>query len=117
MLKGNGGLVAYLETNDAREVQKRVDQGDEKATLIYKAMAYQIAKQIMSLFPGADSKIDAVVLTGGIANDKRFLTKWITDMISHITKVILIPGEEENLALAQGVLRVLNNEESPKHYS
>lgn len=116
MLKGKGGLVAYLGTNDALKVQQMVEQGDEKAILIYKALAYQIAKEIMSLFPGANSKIDAVAITGGIAYDEHNLMKWIKEMIGDIVKIIIIPGEKEMDALALGALRVLKKEEEAKIY-
>lgn len=117
MLKGKGGLVAYLGTNNALEIQKMVESGDEKATLIYKALAYQVAKEIMSLFPGANCQIDAVVITGGIAYDKKNLIKWLKEMIGSIVKIIVIPGEKEMEALALGALRVLKNEEKAKIYT
>ncbi|WP_427339943.1 butyrate kinase [Caloranaerobacter sp. DY30410] len=115
-IKGNGGLVAYLGTNDAREVVKMIKNGDKKAELVYKAMAYQVAKEIGSLAAVLEGKVDGIILTGGIAYDKEF-TKWIIDRVSFISKVFVYPGEDEMIALAEGGLRVLRGEEEAKVYS
>ncbi|KPU27251.1 butyrate kinase [Caloranaerobacter sp. TR13] len=115
-IKGNGGLVAYLGTNDAREVVKMIQNGDKKAELVYKAMAYQVAKEIGSLASVLEGKVDGIILTGGIAYDKEF-TKWIIDRVSFISKVFVYPGEDEMIALAEGGLRVLRGEEEAKVYN
>lgn len=116
MIKGNGGLVSYLGTNDAREVVKRIKEGDEYAELIFKAMAYQVAKDIGASAAVLKGDVDQVIITGGIAYDDMF-TGWIKEMVSYISGVTIYPGEDELQALAEGGLRVLNNEESPKVYS
>lgn len=115
MIKGNGGLVSYLGTNDAREVVERIDNGDEYAKLIYNAMAYQVAKEIGASSAVLKGKVDAIILTGGIAYDKKF-TSWIEEMVSFIADVIIYPGEDELEALAEGGLRVLRGEEQAKIY-
>lgn len=114
-LKGNGGLVAYLNTNDAREVSERAQNGDEKANLIYRAMAYQVAKEIGACAAALKGDVDAIILTGGIAYDKEF-TSWIKDHVGFISQVIIYGGEDEMSALAEGGLRVLRSEEKPKCY-
>ena len=114
-IKGNGGLVAYLDTNDAREVGKMIENGDEKAKLIYEAMAYQVSKEIGSCAAVLKGKVDAIVITGGIAYDKRFVS-WITERVEFISKVFIYPGEDELVALAEGGLRVLRGEEKAKIY-
>ncbi|QXM06645.1 butyrate kinase [Crassaminicella indica] len=114
-IKGKGGLVAYLGTNDGREVGKMIEAGDKKAELVYKAMAYQVAKEIGSCAAVLKGEVDAIVLTGGIAYDKVFV-EWIKEHVSFISKVIVYPGEEEMIALAQGALRVLRGEEQAKEY-
>jgi len=116
LIKGQGGLVAYLGTNDGREVIKDIEKGDAKALLIYKAMAYQIAKEIGSLAPVVSGKIDAIVLSGGLAYDEDYLIPWIEEMVSYISPLIVFPGEKEMQALAAGALRVLNNKEGVKYY-
>lgn len=114
-LIGEAGLVAYLGTNDGRMVDKMIDEGNEKAKLILKAMAYQIAKDIGSYATTLNGKVDAVILTGGLAYNKR-LTNWITEMVGFIAPVELVPGEDEMQALFEGARRVLNGEEKTKIY-
>lgn len=114
-IKGNGGLVAYLNTNDAREVVKMINNGNKEAELIYKAMAYQVAKEIGSCAAVLEGDVDGIVITGGIAYDDLF-TKWIKERVSFISKVFVYPGEDELLALAQGAIRVLKGEEKAKEY-
>ncbi len=116
MIVGNGGLVSYLGTNDAREVVKKIEDGDEYSELIFKAMAYQVSKDIGACAAVLKGDVDQVIITGGIAYDDMF-TGWIKDMVSYISGVTVYPGEDELQALAEGGLRVLNNEESPKVYS
>ncbi len=116
-IKGEGGLVAYLGTNDAQEVQERIRKGDEEAELVYRAMAYQIAKWIGKMSVALVEGVDAVVLTGGLAYDEEFLVKWIKEMVSFIAPVYVYPGGDEERALAMGVLRVLRGEEKAKRYS
>ncbi|KXZ39022.1 butyrate kinase [Alkalithermobacter thermoalcaliphilus JW-YL-7 = DSM 7308] len=114
-LRGKGGLVAYLGTNDAREVMKRIENGDEKAKLVFDAMAYQIGKEIGAMATVLNGDVKAIVITGGLAYSK-YLTDYITDMVSFIAPVIVEPGEDELKALNEGALRVINNEETPKIY-
>jgi butyrate kinase len=112
---GKGGLVAYLGTNDGREVVKMIEAGDKNAELIYKAMAYQVAKEIGACAAVLEGKVDAVCLTGGLAYDK-LLIGWIREMVEFIGDVRVYPGEDEMIALAEGGLRVLRKEESAKEY-
>ncbi len=114
-LVGHGGLVGYLGTNDAVQVEKRIEAGDEKAKLIYDAMAYQVAKEIASASAVVAGKVDAIVLTGGLAYGKEFV-KSITDRVNWIADIIVHPGENELQALAEGALRVLRGEEEVKEY-
>ncbi|WP_313370287.1 butyrate kinase [Sedimentibacter sp.] len=115
MIVGKGGLSALLGTNNAKEVSDRAEAGDEKAKLVYKAMAYQIAKAIGEYAVVLDGEVDAILVTGGIAYDNNFV-KMIENKVKFIAEVIAYPGEDELLALAQGGLRVLNKEEAAKQY-
>lgn len=114
-IKGNGGLVSYLETNDGREVSSRIDSGDEKALIVYRAMAYQIGKEIGAGAAVLKGKVDSIILTGGLAYDRR-LTDWISEMVSFIAPVRIRPGEDEMKALCSGALRVLNGQENALSY-
>lgn len=115
MLVGGGGLVGYLGTNDAVKVEKMIENGDEKAKLIYSAMAYQVAKEIGAASAVLSGKVDAIILTGGLAYGKQFV-KEIADRVQWIADVIVQPGENELQALAEGALRVLRGEEEAKQY-
>ncbi|MEI6079588.1 MAG: butyrate kinase [bacterium] len=116
MIKGRGGVVAYLGTNDMIEVEKRIDSKDEKATSIFNAMCYQISKEIGACAAVLDGKVDRIIITGGVANDKR-LVDYIQSKVSFIAAIEVVPGEEEMKALALGALRVLNNEEKAKEFN
>lgn len=107
MAVGKGGLVAYLRTNDAREVEERIAQGDEKARLVYKAMAYQIAKEIGAMHVVLHGKTDAIILTGGMARSD-LLIGWIREMVGTLADVIVYPGEDELLAMAEACSQVLS---------
>ncbi|MBD1378775.1 butyrate kinase [Metabacillus arenae] len=115
MLVGQGGLVGYLGTNDAVKVEKMIANDDEKAEIVYKAMAYQIGKEIGAASCVLKGKVDAIVLTGGLAYGKGFIQD-ISSYIDWIADIIVYPGENELQALAEGALRVLTNEEKAKVY-
>lgn len=115
-LRGNGGLRAYLNTIDAREVEKMIADGNEEAKLVYEAMAYQIAKGIGELSTVVEGNVDVIVLTGGIAYSK-ILTDWILKRVRFIAPVEIIAGENEMEALAFGALRVLKKEEFAREYA
>lgn len=108
--RGKGGLVAYLGTNNALEVERRIDAGDEQAALIYEGMAYQTAKILGGLTTVLNGTLDGIIITGAVAYSKR-LTTWIKDRVSFLGPVFIEPGEDELQALALGALRVLRGEE------
>ncbi|MBM7584557.1 butyrate kinase [Bacillus pakistanensis] len=114
-LVGQGGLVGYLGTNDAIKVEEMIENGDEQAALVYDAMAYQIAKEIGGASAVLQGKVDAIILTGGLAYGKGFV-KAISERINWIADVVVQPGENELQALAEGALRVLKGEEKEKTY-
>ena len=112
---GQGGLVAYLGTNDGAEVEKRIKQGDQQAKFIYDVMIYQIAKEIGSGATVLEGDVDAIVVTGGLAYDK-YLISELKRKTSFIAPLMVYPGEDEMKALSEGALRVLNGEENAKNY-
>ena len=114
-IKGKGGLISYLNTNDVREVVKMIKHGDKKAKLILEAMAYQVAKEIGAGATVLKGQIDAIILTGGIAYNNEFVNM-VRDRVSFLSLVMVYPGEEEMLSLCEGALRVLKGEEVGKIY-
>ncbi len=116
MIKGAGGIVAYLGTNDMVLVENEIKKGNSRFELVYEAMAYQISKEIAGLSAVFEGNVDAIVLTGGIAYDKKFIG-WITRRVEFIADVLVYPGEMEMEALALGALRVLRGEEQVKEYN
>jgi butyrate kinase len=110
MVFGEGGLYAYLGTRDLREVERRIDAGDERAAAVYSAMAYQVAKEIGAMATALEGRIDSILLTGGMAYSERLVSR-LRSSIGWIAPVTIYPGEDELLALAEGVFRVLNGEE------
>ena len=115
MLVGNGGLNAYLGTNDMREVEKMIENGNEKAKDVFDAFCYQICKNIGSMAAVLNGKVDQIILTGGIAYDKNVVAR-ITEKAGFIAPITVYGGEDELLALAQGGLRVLTGEEKAMVY-
>jgi len=112
---GQGGLYAYLGTSDLRKVFEMIDNGDDKAKLVYNAMVYQIAKEIGAMSTVLFGKIDAILLTGGLAKSER-LVKDLTERINFIAKVLVYPGENEIEAMAEAGFRVLKGIEKVKEY-
>lgn len=115
-IKGNGGLVSYLDTNSALEVEKMIKNGDEEAELVYRALAYQISKWIGRMIIPLEGEVDAIILTGGLAYDSKYLVSWIKEKVSYIAPVMIFAGGDEEKALAIGTLRVLQGEEMAKIY-
>jgi butyrate kinase len=116
-LNREGGLLSYLGTDDIEEIEKRIAQGDKEAGSVYKAMIYQIAKEVGAYSVVLKGDIDAIIITGGITNSKKFVSS-LQDWISFLCgKFYVYPGEGEMEALALGVLRVLKKDEPAKDYT
>ncbi len=112
---GGGGLVAYLNTNDCREVEKMIENGNEEAKVVYDSMIYQIGCEIGKRAVALKGKVDAIVLTGGLAYSE-YVRSRLEEWVSFIAKVMAYPGQDEMKALALGGLRVLRGEEEAKTY-
>jgi butyrate kinase len=113
MVFGEGGLYACLGTRDLREVEQRIDSGDAQAEAVYQAMIYQIAKETGAMAAVLEGRMDAVLLTGGMAHSQR-LAEHLRSYIDWIAPITVYPGEDALQALAEGVFRVLNGEEQAK---
>ncbi|NCC73832.1 MAG: butyrate kinase [Sphingobacteriia bacterium] len=116
MIKGEGGLVGYLGTNSAYEVEHRMAGGDQQAALIYEAMAYQVAKEIGAMSTVLKGQVDAILITGGIAHSKWFVNK-VIERVHRIAPVHVYPGEDEMKALAFNGMRVVTGETEAKIYT
>ena len=114
-INGHSGLTAHLGTNDVREVERRIAEGDEKARLVLDAMIYSIARWLASLAPATNGHVDAVILTGAIAHSQ-YITDGLKRRISFLAPVFVYPGEDELTALAMNVLRAMRGEQEIKVY-
>ncbi len=114
-VSSKGGLVAYLGTNSVMEVVQRIEAGDQRATKMLEAMCYNIAKQIGSLAAGLSGKVDAILLTGGIAHSA-YVTDYIRSHCTFIAPIEVYPGEDELEALALNALEVLRGNMEPQQY-
>ena len=112
----NGGIVSHLGTSDMREVTAWIEKGDKYAKLIYDAMIYQIGKNIGSCGAVLKGRVDAILLTGGIAKDP-YLVEAVREYSSWIAPVVVMAGEFEMEALAAGALRVFSRVEQAKEYT
>ncbi len=110
-----GGLMAYLGTDDALQVEAGIARGDKKAGEVYEAMAYQAAKEIGAMATVLAGRLDAVVLTGGLARSALFC-EHLSERVAFLGPVYRFPGEFEMEALAGGALRVLSGEEEAIDY-
>ncbi len=114
-LSKESGLKGYLGTNDIREVEENIRQGDKQANLIYRAMIYQIAKEIGAIYAIQKGETDGLILTGGVVFSDRMIQQ-LTDYLPFIERRFIYPGSFELDALAEATLRVLNKEELWKEY-
>ncbi|MCL2042296.1 MAG: butyrate kinase [Bacteroidales bacterium] len=115
MITGNGGFVAYLGTNNAYDVEKAAENGDSKAALIQEAMFYQISKEIGAAAVVLEGKVDAILVTGGVAYNPHAV-EYIKRHTEFIAPVHVYPGEDEMWALASNGLMVMNGEVEGKVY-
>ncbi len=114
MVMGEGGLVAYLGSNDMQEIEQKIENGDQFAARTVNAMVYQISKEIGAMHSVLDYKSDAIVLTGGLAFSER-ITEPIGKKFDH-HRVLIYPGQDELEAMALGALRVLTDQEPVLSY-
>ncbi len=115
LLFREGGLRSYLGTSDLREVEGRMDAGDERAALVFDAMAYQLRKAVGAMTAVLDGSVDAVLLTGGMARSERLVAA-LVDRLRWVAPLRVYPGEDELRSLAEGALRVLEGEEVARDY-
>ena len=115
MVVGEGGFVAYLGTNDALEIEKRVAAGDKRAAEVQEALFYQVAKMIGEMAVVLSGNVDGILLTGGLAYNES-LVKYISKKTDFIASVFVYPGEDELEALAKNGLLAARGEVEIKEY-
>ncbi|MGD0458983.1 MAG: butyrate kinase [Terriglobia bacterium] len=115
LLQSGSGFYSYLGTKDLAEVERRIDNGDGRAALVFDAMTYQIAKEIGAMATVLLGRVDALLITGGMAHSARLVAA-VQAAVGWIAQVVVYPGEHELQALAEGVLRVLCGEEPAREY-
>lgn len=116
MITGKGGIVAYLGTNNFIEANNMADNGDQKAVLIVEAIAYQISKEIGSAAAVLEGRVDAIILTGGLAYQESHVLR-IMNRVGFIAEVVVFPGEDEIKALAYNGLLALDGKIEIKEYT
>ncbi len=109
LLVRSTGLLGYLGTDDLRDVERMIDEGDQQATRLYRAMLYHLAKEIAALSVPLAGRVDAIVVSGGLAHSARFVAG-LKERIDWLGPVLVFPGEDEMAAMASGVLRALRGE-------
>ena len=110
LLFRDGGLYSYLGTKDLEEVEHRIRSGEAKAGIVYEAMVYQIAKEIGAMATVLNGRVDALLLTGGMAHSQRLVSA-VREHVGWIAPLVVYAGEDELQALTEGVLRALRHEE------
>lgn len=115
-LRTGGGVKAYLGTDDMREVEKMIAEGDDYAKLIWEALVYQVAKEIGSCVTVLDGEVDCIVYTGGMAFSERLIAA-LNKKVDKLAPTKLYAGEFENEGLALGALRVIKGEEQAVQYN
>ena len=115
LINGRGGLLAHLGTTSILDILRRIDERDLQAMLVLRAMCYSVAKEIGGMAIALKGKVDAILLTGGIAHNER-LTDFIAAHVDFIAPVYVYPGENELEALARNALSVLRGECEVKEY-
>lgn len=114
MTVGEGGLKSYLGTDDATEVERRIESGDDHAETVFRGLAYQVAKEIGAMATVLEGRLEAVVLTGGLARSE-CLVNWIRERVEFLAPVRVLPVQEMS-ALARGALAALRGDEPIREY-
>jgi len=115
MVFGSSGLFAYLGSKDFLKIKDKYLAGEAHTVEVVQAMAYQVAKEAGALATVVGGRVDAILITGGIAFNE-FFTELIRQRTEFIAPVHVYPGEDEMQALAEGVSRVWSGEEAAKSY-
>lgn len=116
MLVGRGGAVSYFGTNDFRELTRRASEGDKECEKFIKGYCFSVAKYIGALATVTAGRVDAIILTGGIAFNPD-ITGFISSKVGFIAPVEVYPGENELESLAENGYGILSGEFPVRQYS
>ncbi|MDD6096973.1 MAG: butyrate kinase [Firmicutes bacterium] len=100
------GVYSYTGTKDFLTVETEAFAGDEKMMGAFKAIAYQLAKDIGAMAAVLHYDVDAISLTGGMAYSVKFCEE-IGHYVSKIAPIYRFPGECEMEALALGAAKAV----------
>lgn len=114
-VSGQAGLMAHLGTNDLKEVMTWIKAGDKHAEAIVSAMIWHIAKNIVAEGAVLYGKVDAILLTGGMARSEYIIDR-LKRRISFLAPVYVYPGQDEMQALTENALAVLRGERLAQDY-
>ena len=109
MLVHEGGLLAHLGTSNINLIENRIKEGDEKAEFIFKAMAYQLAKEIGAMYVVLENPIEAIILSGNIFQSK-FFTEEVKKRTLKLGKIIISPFVSDMDALADSAMLIMKDE-------
>ncbi len=115
MLCGKGGLMAHIGSNDTRAIRDEAENGHAEYTILLNAMAYNVGKHIGAMAAVLGGKVDAIIITGGIAYGK-MTCDYITSMVDFIAPIVIMAGEDEMTALAENVVRAEQDPSIIKEY-
>ena len=108
-VNGEAGLVGYLGTNDIREVEQRIREGDSYAEEVLDAMCYSVAKDIGAFATVLGGDVDAILCIGGGANSE-FVTERLRERVEWIAPFVVLPGEREMESLCESAHMALAGE-------
>ena len=109
MIHGKGGLTGYLGTNDMITIESKAEAGEEPYRTLFEAMLYTISKQIGAMYVAMMGKVDAIILTGGMAHGD-YCVAGIKEQVEYLAPVVVIPGENEMKSLAYNALGALRGD-------
>jgi len=115
LVRNHAGLEGYLGTSDLRIVEKRIEEGDGEAALIFNALAYQVSREIAAGYAALYGRVDAIVLTAGMSRSDKLVAA-IKERIGLMAPMFVYPGDLENEAIASGAYRILTGQEKPAQY-
>lgn len=114
-INGEGGLMSYLGTTDVKATQAKAQAGDAECAEVLAAMCYQTAKDIGAYATVLKGQVDAILLTGGMANSQ-YLTDMIRERVEFIAPVVVLPGEREMESLCLNAYKAVSGQIELKEF-